>query len=206
VRKELSMADRTIEAGARTSSSSEAAAAMLCDELREVVRSAVASVVRERRLDLEALVAEVESDLAERLLTGRFSGHDAARASFKTYLAAAARNRAIDLLGRGRRRSVSLDDLIERGDFAPASSSGRDDPCEAAIENEERFLLLEALRDLAEDDPKGAYLLEALYLEGLSYDELAQRLGAAKVSDLHLRAHRARQALRRLVPCLETTG
>jgi len=198
------MADRTIDA--HFAGSLDDAAEMLCDEMKEIVRSAVASVVGGRRLDLEALVAEVESDLALRALTGRLSGQAAARASFKTYLAAAARNRTIDLLGRGRRRSVSLDEIIERGDFAPASRSTKNDPCEAAIENEERGLLLQGLRDLAEEDPRGAYLLEALYFEGLSYDELARRLGTPNVSALHLRAHRARQALRRLVPCLETAG
>lgn len=166
-------------------------------ELGGVVRSAVRSVAR-GCVDREALVSDVCSELAVGLLSGAFSAHDPGRSSFRTYLAAAARNRARDLLRRSRSRSrhVSLDS--GEPDQAPVPQAGRSCmPLEALLDEEERAVLRAGLRELRAWDPIGSRILEARYLEGLSYEAIVEELGFRSLDNLHVRAHRARRALGR---------
>ena len=172
---------------------------LLRGSLGRVVRSAVASVVAGRGVDVEALAEDVLSDLALRILTGAFSGFASERASIETYVAAAARNKALDILRRSRRRMASLDDLVEDGLEPAGVGPAHPEPCEAAMAEERRLAVADALAALEATDPTGSEILEGRYLDGLSYPEIALRVGIPSVQALHLRAHRARRALRRLV-------
>jgi RNA polymerase sigma factor (sigma-70 family) len=170
---------------------------LLTGELRETVRITVLSVAHGRPCDREGLVAEVFSELAVRMLSGKFAGHDPARASMKTYIGAAARNIAIDIL-RGRCRTVSLEDIEG---FEPSADGriGRSAPWDNLVEEEQRRILHEALDRFEEVDPRGAGILKDLFFEEISYDEIARKLGVEKVEIVHLWAHRARASFRKML-------
>jgi RNA polymerase sigma factor (sigma-70 family) len=166
---------------------------VLCGRRSGIIRSAVLAVARQAGADGDALLAEVRSELAIKMLSGRFP--EIGGTAFDAYLAASARNCAWDLIRR-LPRWVSLD--------AGGAEIGRDarlgseeEPWEVVARDEEEASLEEALRFLERKDPKGAGILKAHYLERIPYREIAERLGAASVEAVHLRAHRARRMLRR---------
>jgi len=166
---------------------------LLDGELGRVVRGAVGSVAREHDADIEELIPEVLSDLALRMLTGRFAGQDPRRARFETFLSKVARNCARDILRR-RRRLAPVEpselDVIAGRHGGPGSL-----PLDEVIREERRALLGEALESLGAEDPRGARILEARYLDGLPYEEIAREVGAGSAEAVHLWAHRARRSL-----------
>ncbi|GGC74176.1 sigma-70 family RNA polymerase sigma factor [Chelatococcus reniformis] len=116
--------------------------------------------------------AEAEDVLQEVYLTvwHKAGTFDPARASPITWLATIARNRAIDRLrtSSGRPRSEPIDEVMHLSDPAPDALSG----IEAADENRQ---LMECLEEL---DQKQAHVIRTAFLEGVTYEALAERTGA----------------------------
>jgi RNA polymerase sigma-70 factor, ECF subfamily len=115
---------------------------------------------------------------------------DASRASPITWLAAIARNAAIDRLrARDSRTTLPIDDAVEVADQAPRADA-------MLIADGEGRRLHGCLGELAARD---AALIRTAFLEGTSYPELAARsaepLGTIK--------SRIRRALMKLRACLE---
>lgn len=160
-----------------------------------VVAAAALSVARGSNTDRERMVDEVQSDLAHAAMAGKFEAFDPAKASFETYLAAAARNAARDFL-RSDKREASLDVAGETTESVEEDVSREDR--EARIE-----ALRDALHELEEADPLGSAVLRARYIDGLTYRKIAERLGVRRVSRLHMRAHRA---VARLAKMMKANG
>jgi RNA polymerase sigma factor (sigma-70 family) len=169
---------------------------LLTGDLRETVRITVFSVASGKPCDREGLLAEVMSELAVRMLSGKFAGHDPAKASLKTYMGAAARNIAIDIL-RGRRRTVSLEDL--EVDPPAGGRVGRSGPGDDLVREEQSRIIRDALDRFERADPRGARILKDLFFEEIPYEEVARKLGVEKVEIVHLWAHRARASFRKLL-------
>lgn len=106
-------------------------------------------------------------------------------AHFGTWLFTILRNRCTDHLREHRRRDVPL------APDAPYASP-RGGPVEALDEAETRRLVSRALETLPEPQ-REAFLLK--HVEGLSYEEMAELLGAG-VSALKMRVARAREGIR----------
>jgi RNA polymerase sigma factor (sigma-70 family) len=173
---------------------------LLGPEFRRLVSGAVGSLARQHGVDGESLIAEVQSELVLKMLSGRFAGQDPRRARFQTFLAHVARNCARDLLRRQRRSSptepADLEVLADRRRLAGTPI------VDAILEDERRAMLDEALESLRAEDPRGARILEARYLDGLPYERIAEEVGAGSPETIHLWAHRARRSLhRRLRRC-----
>lgn len=114
---------------------------------------------------------------------------DASRASPITWLAAIARNAAIDRLrARGNRSFADLDAAAEVADETP-------DAEQQALAGADRAALGRCLGELAGRDQG---LIRAAFLEGATYPELAQRAG----EPLGTIKSRIRRALLRLRDCL----
>jgi RNA polymerase sigma-70 factor (ECF subfamily) len=122
---------------------------------------------------LRILKNEVEAGdvLQEVYLTvwRKAGGFDEARTSPVTWLAALARNRAIDRLRAtgARRFDTGLEALARRADPAPSA--------EAGVEAGEDLRRLE--RCLSELEERHAGAVRTAFFEGLAYEALAQRLG-----------------------------
>jgi len=167
----------------------------LFGHLASVVKSSVYSVTGFRARNAESLVAEVQSDLALKILSGGFTGFKSERASFKTYLARAAHNAAIDILRKHLSVSASIEKLESTyGDLA-TPSNGALSPHDSILRKEKSEALQEALERLKEVDPLGYRILMARYVDGLSYSRIAKGLHIPNTERLHLRAHRARRRL-----------
>lgn len=89
-----------------------------------------------------------------------------------------------------RRRAGRQRKLVTR--YAASEQDGVPDPLDWLVRDERRQLVREALGRLARRD---AEILLLKYAEGLSYRELARRLGVAE-STVEARLHRARGRLR----------
>jgi RNA polymerase sigma-70 factor (ECF subfamily) len=116
---------------------------------------------------------------------------DPGRASPITWLVAIARNRAIDRLRAGARarRMQPIDDAVEVRDAAPSAL--------AQVESSEEYRrLMECLGEL---EPRHATAIRSAFLDGVTYDELAERV------DVPLGTMKSwiRRSLMRLRDCLE---
>lgn len=115
---------------------------------------------------------------------------DPARASPITWLAAIARNSAIDRLrARGTRVHAPIEDAADLPDTAPDAEA-------LALADDERGRLSACLSELPGRD---AGLIRAAFLEGASYPELADRAG----EPLGTIKSRIRRALLKLRACLQ---
>lgn len=93
---------------------------------------------------------------------------DPARASPVTWAATIARNRAIDRVrSRGRRSAAPLDEAAEIADDAPTADR-------LAEMSEEARRVHAALADI---EPKAAAAIRAAFFEGVTYSQLATRMG-----------------------------
>lgn len=107
-----------------------------------------------------------------------------------TWLAAIARNRALDRLRAGARRFAPLEAAAELPDLAPLG--------DAALETAERSRRLEhCLQAL---DARAAAAIRAAFFGGATYQTLAERAGMPLATMKSL----IRRALLRLRECLET--
>lgn len=114
---------------------------------------------------------------------------DASRASPITWLAAIARNTAIDRLrARGTRVSAPIEDAIDLPDERPRADALLEDAGEAVK-------LHGCLRELPDRD---GVLVRTAFMEGASYPELAERAG----EPLGTIKSRIRRALIKLKDCL----
>lgn len=97
----------------------------------------------------------------------RAAGYDAGKGSVKSWLLAAARNRAIDVLRmrQARPRTTSFDDI-------PLVAA--DDPAHAALAAVDAAFLRAAVATLPADQRTA---VELAYFAGLSYPEIAAQLG-----------------------------
>jgi RNA polymerase sigma-70 factor (ECF subfamily) len=102
------------------------------------------------------------------------------------------RNRCLDYLKDHRRRTVPIEERA-------AALTSRDDPEADLGRSETRRAVSAALATLPEAQ-REAFLLK--HVDGLSYDEMAERLDAS-VSALKMRVMRAREALQALLAGVE---
>ena len=119
----------------------------------------------------------VHQKLLSNLRDDRFRGDS----SFRTYVARIARYTGIDYL-RGRRVEVPLDELVERGAAPPDPP-----PTDPAIR-----------RAIDDAPPRCRELWRLVFWEGLSYDEVAQRLGVP-AGTVKSRAWHCRQRMLRRI-------
>ncbi|MDR1928305.1 MAG: RNA polymerase sigma factor [Oscillospiraceae bacterium] len=108
------------------------------------------------------------------------------QSSLKTYLFSVARHKAIDFIRREQRRgSVALEEIVERCDETPCV----EEQILTQERNEALYLTLQELR------PEYREVLQLLYVERLSYDEIAKIMKRSKKQIDNL-AYRARQHMR----------
>jgi RNA polymerase sigma-70 factor, ECF subfamily len=132
-------------------------------------------------LDHEA-AADMVQDAFVRAYVALASCRD--RARFRAWLFQTLRNRCLDYLKDARRKSVPLDEIA-------SVSDGSADPGECV----ERWQVQERIRralGALPDQQREAFVLR--HVEGLSYDAMADLLGASE-SALKMRVLRAREAL-----------
>jgi RNA polymerase sigma factor (sigma-70 family) len=138
--------------------------------------------------------SEAEDVLQEVYLTvwRKASGFDPARASPITWLVAIARNRSIDRLraGAGGRRMEPIDAAEEVRDPAPAAL----ELVEASQQASRLGMCLEQL------EPRQAVAIRAAFMDGNTYDELAERMSVP----LGTMKSWIRRGLLKLRDCLET--
>jgi RNA polymerase sigma-70 factor (ECF subfamily) len=137
--------------------------------------------------------SEAEDVLQEVYLTvwRKASAFDEARASPITWLVAIARNRAID---RQRSGTVArLSEPIETADAVADSAPLAAEVLESMQENERLYSCLEEL------ERRQSTAIRAAFLDGLTYDELAQRTGVP----LGTMKSWIRRGLAKLRTCLE---
>lgn len=116
--------------------------------------------------------------------------------SFRAWLFRIALNEARDLHRRaGRRRSSSLDDLLEQGAVGGIEADRAPGPEAAALSSATMRAIEAALRRLPEDQ-RAAILLSDV--QGLSYDEICIALDLP-LGTVKSRLFRARAALRKLL-------
>ena len=159
----------------------------------EVVAGAVRAVARGANLDHDELVDEVRSELAIAMLSGRFGGYEESRASFETYLSAAARNAAVSILRRSKRHPQPLGD--KGNDAHPGPDDDATTPELAMLARERQQAVHAALDDLAKADPLATDILRARYLEGRAYPEIARCMGFLHPKAMYVRAYRGRVRL-----------
>ncbi len=116
---------------------------------------------------------------------------DASRARGMTWLGSIARNRSIDRM-RGRTQSVH-DAIDDHPELADASES----PASSAARAQEGARLDECVGQL---EPNRRQLIRTAFFEGLTYEELAHRVGAPLGSVKSW----IRRGLQQLRACLET--
>lgn len=137
--------------------------------------------------------SEAEDVLQEIYLTvwRKASAFDETRASPITWLVAIARNSAIDRL---RSRTVArLSEPIEAADAVPDSAPLAAELLESKQENERLYSCLDEL------ELRQSTAIRAAFMEGLTYDELAQRTGVP----LGTMKSWIRRGLAKLRACLE---
>ena len=163
--------------------------AELCRLCREGDQSAFALLASRYYLLLKksaAKYSESADDSEDLFQEGLIALHDAAMtyrqdagAAFYTYAGVCIRNRMISALRHQRtvrNRSIAAGS-IDEADGVP--SSPESDPLNAVIMSEELRSFYEFLRNRLSSS-EGRVL--DLYLEGLSYDEIAERLGTTRKS------------------------
>jgi RNA polymerase sigma factor (sigma-70 family) len=190
-------------AGSPVATDQDAARSQLAAALARVAggdRSALQLVYRDTSAKLLGVclrilrdIAEAEDVLQDVYMTvwRRAETFDPGRASPITWLVAIARNRAIDRLRStaNARRAQPLDDAVEVKDGAPSAL--------AQVESgQEHKRLMDCLGEL---EPRHAGAIRAAFLDGATYDELAQRM------DVPLGTMKSwiRRSLQRLKSCLE---
>ncbi len=116
---------------------------------------------------------------------------DESRASPITWLVAIARNRAIDRVRSGAvaRLSTPIEDAAEIADPAPLAT----ETIEAAQENRRLYSCLEEL------ESRQGTAIRAAFIDGLTYEELAERMGVP----LGTMKSWIRRGLAKLRACLE---
>jgi RNA polymerase sigma-70 factor (ECF subfamily) len=121
----------------------------------------------------------------------RAGAFDPARASPVTWLIAIARNRAIDRLRASARarRMQPIDEALEVSDAAP-------DALEQVESGERQRRLADCLAEL---EPRHAGAIRSAFLDGLTYEELAERMEVP----LGTMKSWIRRSLTRLRACLE---
>lgn len=127
----------------------------------------------------EDLMEETFCDLI--LYKNRYKG----KSSFKTYLFAIARNKAMTYLKKHSRVPLSIEDF-------DADLVAIDNPENTIIQDEEKRQLYSAMNKI---NPDYRTVLHLLYFENMSYDEVAFVLRKSKKQINNL-AYRAKQALK----------
>ena len=135
--------------------------------------------------------AEAEDVLQDVYITvwRRAGTFDPARASPITWLVAVARHRTIDRLRAGAARSQTLDEAAGVGDDAPSALD--------QIESSDEYRRL--MNCLGELELRHAGAVRSAFLEGVTYEELAQRMNVP----LGTMKSWIRRSLLRLRECLE---
>ncbi|MDF2519474.1 MAG: polymerase, sigma-24 subunit, subfamily [Clostridia bacterium] len=148
-----------------------------------IIKYRANAVAFARQLTGDAVMAE---DIAQESFAdfyvnrARYDG----RCSFKTYLFAIIKHKAIDYLRR--KRPVNLDEHLESGEFTPE---------EAYLEKEQKRLLKNALELLNNDYKTAIYLIE---YEELSYQEAAKVMNK-NPAQMKILIFRARKKLKELM-------
>lgn len=142
-------------------------------ELRPLVRAVVACVLREPPDH-----ADVE-DCTSEALRRALEAQPSARGPLRPWVLGIARHVALDMLRARQRQRKRMVDVPEDAPSSPTSLLERlVDPGAAAdeqMEDRERALRVRAVLDRLPEGPRKA--LELFHLEGVSYQEIASRLG-----------------------------
>ncbi len=134
--------------------------------------------------------SDVAADLVQAAFVKAYTRLDSCDPDrFAAWLFRILTNRSKDHLKSPRRREVSLEAVRAGG---PAAA---EDPERLLMRSELRTTLQSALNRLP-DAQREAFLLK--HVEGLGYDEIAERVGAS-TSALKMRVHRARDALKAML-------
>lgn len=145
-----------------------------------------------RRVGSASEAEDITAQVFEKALRG-IDGFQWKGASFFSWLVRIASNMVVDHYRReGRARRVDLEEVLP-------VLEGADDPTEGIEIQEERGLILQALRRLPE---RQRYLLELKFMDELDTESMAEMLGCSR-GNLAVRLHRALKALRREVERLE---
>lgn len=117
--------------------------------------------------------------------------YDPARASPITWLVAIARNRAIDRIRSGamRRRTASIEEAAEVKDVKPSA-------LDLVVKAEQQVRLGACLGEL---EPKASQAIRSAFLDGVTYEQLAERMGVP----LGTMKSWIRRGLLKLRTCLE---
>jgi RNA polymerase sigma factor (sigma-70 family) len=111
----------------------------------------------------EDAVCDTMFDLLQALRDGRFRGH----AMLKTYVQQIARYKCVDIIRSMKRARLCLDRA--RNEFAVA-----EDPTEP-VDGEREYYLVDRVVSLT--DPRCIELWKMICLEGITYKEIARRIG-----------------------------
>ena len=150
---------------------------------------AIAYRVLNDRHDAEDVAQEVFSKLWTRAKL-----YDRQRGNPKTWLAAMARNRAIDRLRSKKRRAQLRDDLFEHSLISPQAN--REDVFADVRRGEEAAVIRDGVRRLSREQQQA---IEMTFFSGLSQSQAAEALGAP-LGTVKARIRRGIMRLRTLVP------
>jgi RNA polymerase sigma factor (sigma-70 family) len=148
-----------------------------------------------RRVGNESDAEDITSRTFEKALGG-IGGFKWKGASFCSWLVRIASNAVVDYYRReGKAKMIDLEEVLPR-------LVGEDDPTGGMEREEERRLLLSALRRLPE---KYRVVLEMKFVDEMDNQVIADIIGSTK-GNLAVRTHRALKAMRREVEKLEEEG
>jgi len=164
----------------------DAAFARLVERYSALVTGIAASITRDSSGALD-----VRQNVFFKVLVGIDALEDPSR--LKGWIGHIARTTSIDWMRRRKHLKVSLDDLEEKGGFAPpATSTGEDEPSHIAAVRETRRMVLAAISALPE---KYREVIMLKHITDHSYQEIADQLGIT-VSAVESRLYRARAMLK----------
>lgn len=146
------------------------------------IRQTIDGVVRAFHLSDADLSAELVQDALARVFVNLRGGRFRGDSSLKTYAQNVAKYTCLEHVRR-RRGEVSLDP-----DDAESRSGGTAGPEETLLRNEQHHLRLQAFATLPKECRA---LFRLIFLEGLSYREVASCLGVSEGA-IKLRVHRCR--------------
>ncbi len=167
----------------------DTAFAALCRQYRALIYVTVYRVINNPQ-DAEDITQEVLLSIWKKADTW-----DVTKGKLATWIAAIARNRAIDTI-RSKQRRAALHEKMQKEERMHDAASLEDSAREQVLHREARLIARSALVEL---NPAQREAIELAYLEGLTQTEVAQRIGVP-VGTAKARIRRGVQKLRETIP------